>query len=124
MGNFGSPIEIRVGGLELGFEADAEPGEIHEPPAGEGPEAVFSVVLDAGQQMHRVVGDFQGFVFRLEVKRAEGAGGGALLDELGIQIEDGFGRQIDDAQIGVAGALMIAGAVRRDFAGESRSGAR
>lgn len=42
------PVKFGVGGLELGLEPDAERGKIDQPPAGEGPEAVFTVVLDAG----------------------------------------------------------------------------
>ena len=76
----------------------------------------LAVVLDADEQVDGVVGDLEGFGFGLEIEGAEGALGGALLDELGVEVEDEFGFQIDDAEVRIAGALVLARTVRRDFA--------
>ena len=101
-------VEFEVRCLELGFEPDAELGKIDQAPAGEGPLLVLAVVLDSDEQVHGVIGDFESFFFRLEIEGAEGALGGALLDELGIEIEDLIGFQIDNAEVRVAGALVLA----------------
>ena len=109
-------VKIAVRGLEFGFEPDAEFGKVDQTPAGEGPERVLAVVLDADEEMHGVIGDFESFVFRLEVEGAECALDGTLLDELGIEVEDQFGFLVDDSEVRVARALVLAGAVRWDLA--------
>ena len=81
-----------------------------------------SIVFDADEEVDCVVGDFEGFVFWFEVECAESAGGGPAGDEFGIEVKDEVGGAIDDAEIGVSGALVAAGASGWDVAGEGGIG--
>ena len=76
-------------------------------------------MFDAYEQVHGVLGNFQRLVLRLEVEAAEGAVERPLLDEFRIQIEDLLGGLIDDAEIGIAGGLLLAGAGGRSPAFEA-----
>ena len=75
-------------------------------------------MADPGEQVDGVVGDLEGLVLRLEVEGAQGAVPGAVLDELGVEVENVAAGFVDDAEVRVAAALGFAAAVGRDVAGK------
>lgn len=115
-------VEVAVGGLEFGFEADFDFRDIHEFPSGEAEEAAGAAVVgDADEQMAGVVVDFAGGGFGFVVKGAER--GGAVFGgvELGVKVGNGAVGQ-DKAEIGVAAALFLAGGGAGDAAGPAGLG--
>ena len=112
-------IDSGIGCLEFRLEANAQVGEIDEVPAREFPKRGVSIVFDADDQVHGVVGYLQGLLFWLEVKRAEGAFDGSLFDEFWIEVENQAGLVIGDSQVWVASPLISAVAGGRHLAGEA-----
>ena len=76
--------------------------QIHQVPSGKIPTpSVFGRMLEADDQMHRIVGHFVGRDLWLEVKRAETALAAAGGIELWVEVKNALARCLDDSQIRV-----------------------
>lgn len=72
---------------------------------------------EADEKVEGVLGDFD-VIARLVVEGAEGGGDGLVLEELGVEVGDGAGGDVFDAEVGVTGALVFAIGIGGNGAGE------
>src|SRR5256885_5967660 len=113
-------INVAVARLEFGFETDFEMGKIDKVPAGELPSAGSPwFMLEADQEVDRVVAHLVGRDLRLEIERAETAVAAAGCVQLRIEVEDAVSRRFDEPQVGIPGALDVAFCSARKIATES-----
>jgi len=68
-------------------------------------------MLEAHNEMHRVIAHFSGRFLRLEVERAETAVAPSGGVKLWIEIKDARALQIDDAQVGITDRCSLPPAV-------------
>src|ERR1041385_9481013 len=105
------PINVRIARLELGFEFHFKACKIDNVPARKLPKAIRLVarrMFKTGDEMHGIVAHLVRRHFGFEIKRAEIAVAAPGGDEFGVQIKDALARKIDNAQVGVTGALHFA----------------
>ena len=116
-------IHIAVAALELGLEFHFELGKIDQVPAGKSPPGVpFSrLVLEADNEMDRVVAHFVGRELRFEIKCAERVISTSYRVKFRIEIEDALARKVDDPQVGIARTLNLAVGRSWKIAAQARS---
>ena len=93
-----------VTSLKLGFQLYSKLGKIDKVPASKPPTAFFPrFVLEAGDEMNRIIAHFVGRNFWLEIKCAKAAVAAADRVKFRIEIKNAFARKIDNSQIGITG---------------------
>src|SRR5207245_9570121 len=100
-------ILVAVAYLNLCFRFYLELGKVDKFPAREFPHRsrrdrfTSRFVLEANDEMHRVIAHFVGRCFRLEIKRAETAVAAPRRIKFWVQIKYALALQIDYAQVGI-----------------------
>ena len=82
----------------------------------------IAIMLDADDEMPRVVVHLVGLALRLEIKGPQRAGLAALREELWVEVENAARRLVHQPQVGIAGAQMFARHRQRHRALQARHG--
>jgi hypothetical protein len=114
---------LAVAALELGLEFHFELTKIDQVPKGKSPPGVPfpRLVLEADNEMTRVVAHFVDREFRFEMKCAERAITTSHRVKFRIDIEDALAGKIDNPQVGIARSLNLAVGRSWKIAAQARS---